>query len=133
VGGSMSGIGKLKGACGRCKKHDTCQTLCARVEKYVDQDHVNQRERRISIPAIQNGLLRNCQVDIALTEWHDIECLSALDNKIFRLKHVGLLTFNKIAQIVRKKAATCRKRYSRAREKFDEFMQNGGKAFSDVG
>lgn len=142
----MSGIGKLKGACGRCRKQDTCHTLCTRVERYADQDHVELLEICLSdliekpvtedvffsLLAIQNGLLQDCRASI-LTEWHDIECLSALDNEIIRLKHVKLLTFKKIAQRVHQKTATCRRRYSRAMKDLREFMQNGGKAFSDVG
>jgi DNA-binding CsgD family transcriptional regulator len=120
-------------SCEKCRKRNTCTTLCDRVKKYVNQDVVGPLYDYMPVRAtwmkhplpsgIRGGPFYVSWDDLAARygeDRFDLPFLSEIERRCLHLYHQEALSYKQIAQKVRKKTSTVRGIMSRARKKIKD-------------
>lgn len=116
--------------CGRCRKRNTCTSLCDKAKKYVNQDVVGPLNDYMGVRAtwMKHPLPSGVKGGPFCFSWNDLASrhdeerfnypfLSQIERKSLHLYYQESLSYKQIAQRVRKKTSTVRGILSRAKKK----------------
>ena len=116
--------------CQECKKKPTCTELCAKAEKYVNQDHVALREiplSDISLDLLSHHLKITPTEEVAsyFTENEaSFPFLTPLQNKLLTMFYFQGLSYTQIAMMTNRRVRTVESQLARARKKIAVFFSN---------